>query len=107
MATGDDEGALHVEGHTEGDIGEGGHDDGEDGFVDGEPEVGPAYLEDIWEYLVGASAAEDWESAMNLWARLEQKLGYPEGRVSIYMHGERIVLMELTSGRGNHSRLPR
>lgn len=64
-------------------------DDGEDeevGFVDGVPKNMPEYLESIWEYLVGVSAAEDWECAMKLWAKFERDLGYPQGRVRSYVH---------------------
>lgn len=69
----------------DGDDGEGSGDDNdeeEEGFVDGVPEDMPDYLGDIWEYLVGASGAEDWGRAMKVWARVERNLGYPEGRVS-------------------------
>lgn len=56
--------------------------DEEEGFEDGLPEDAAPYIEDVWEDLVDASAVEDWDVAMKLWAKLEKRLEYPQGRVS-------------------------
>lgn len=75
----DDAGSLDKGDHPEDDDeGEG----DEEGLVDGAPEDLPDYLEDIWEYLLCASAADDWERALSLYGRFEKALGYPKGRVS-------------------------
>lgn len=56
--------------------------EGEEGYEDGVPEDLAEYMEDIWEHLMGASESEDWDHALKLWAKLEKRMGYPEGRVS-------------------------
>lgn len=83
------------------------NEEGEEDFVDGAPEDMPKYMEDIWECLVGASAAEDWERAMSLWGQLEKKLEYPEGRVSKYIRSRRMTLTTLIFRRENPLRSPR
>lgn len=75
---------VEVESGRANGTGEGsaGEDEDEEGFVDGMPEDLAEYIEDIWEFLVGASGSEDWDRAMKLWAKLEKRMGYPQGRVS-------------------------
>lgn len=87
MATGPPESVKDVEVEMNGAGGadDDGSDD-EEGFIDGVPEDLADYIDVIWEFLVGASGSDDWVRAMKLWARLEKRLDYPQGRVSNCLH---------------------